>query len=345
MLKDPTLNLLVLLYLNERTLGHDSTRSVVTTAREQRRPVLALRETDQRETSDDDWKSKQKAFGGMEMSEIEQHHLWTLLTASGAEFVPYYRRQGFREASYRTVLMKWFDLLSSGRPLVVPAATDLRAREAVRRRMQSLVKGTVAEFRPPVMISYATGQREGDAAGCGPGMLYAQAVTDELLRRGVDAFTGLHVGAGDDWRIFIDKLRGETTLAEDSACKVLIVIVTPALYQSRHCLEEIFTALEEGIHIIPMLFENPIPPDSQRWPMVLNELDRSHSTPDSERVEMRTRVLRRSADLFGARNVIPAPPGDVVTQPEVLKRVADDVVRRLGIEGSAAQNEPEPEPI
>ena len=82
--------------------------------------------------------------------------------------------------------------------------------------------------------------------------------------------------------------------------------------------------------------------------MVLNELDRSHSTPDSERVEMRTRVLRRSADLFGARNVIPAPPGDVVTQPEVLKRVADDVVRRLGIEGGAPprppHNEPEPEP-
>ena len=50
--------------------------------------------------------------------------------------------------------------------------------------MQSKVVGDIEDFYPEVMISYATGTREGkDANGCGPGMYY-WCVQLELVFRG-----------------------------------------------------------------------------------------------------------------------------------------------------------------
>ena len=60
---------------------------------------------------------------------------------------------------------------------------------------------------PEVLVSYGTGTREGlDEPGCGPGMYFCQAVVSELEKAGISTFSGLHVGAGTDWRIFLQKL-------------------------------------------------------------------------------------------------------------------------------------------
>ena len=123
---------------------------------------------------------------------------------------------------------------SLGCPL--PNAIDVAMGEAVRAHMHAFVEGDVDSYYPNVLVSYATGNRKGvDKPGCGLGMYYAMAVADALQDVGVGTFSGLHVGIGVDWKVFLDKLDGRF-----SDCKVLIVVVTPALYQSKPCLEEIF---------------------------------------------------------------------------------------------------------
>ena len=58
------------------------------------------------------------------------------------------------------------------------------------------------------------------------------------------------VGGGDNWKVYLDKLGGPR-----SRCKWLIVVQTRALYESRPCLQEIYTALKKGMRILPVLFE------------------------------------------------------------------------------------------
>ena len=73
--------------------------------------------------------------------------------------------------------------------------------QKVRAHMQAMVEGDVNSFYPEVLISYATGQRDSDAKGCGPGMYYAKAVADKLADQHVRTFSGLHVGTGVNWRV------------------------------------------------------------------------------------------------------------------------------------------------
>jgi hypothetical protein len=53
-----------------------------------------------------------------------------------------------------------------------------------------------------------------------------------------------------------------------SKCQVLIVVVSPALFQSKPCLEKIYNALQAKIFIVPIIFEGPIPPANDQWPMI-----------------------------------------------------------------------------
>ena len=83
--------------------------------------------------------------------------------------------------------------------LSVPPKITVAEGEAVRRALQKLVRGPVGAFYTKVLVSYGTGHRPGDGAGCGPGMLYCRQVAELLNEQGVDTFSGLHVTAGTDW--------------------------------------------------------------------------------------------------------------------------------------------------
>ena len=112
---------------------------------------------------------------------------------------------------------------------------------------------------------------------------------------------------------------------------MLIVVVTPALYASIPCLTEIFDALtsENGVKIIPVLFENPLPRSKDQWTQV--------QADDLQAVEMLTRVQKR----FGSLNCIPSPPGTVLEQPAVVGRVIAMVCEHLGKPApSAPSSEP-----
>jgi hypothetical protein len=201
------------------------------------------------------------------------------------------------------------------------APIGLERGEEVRAAMQSRVKGAIDDYYPPVLVSYATGSRQGvDAPGCGPGMLYAQAVVDELGKAGLGSFTGLHVGAGVDWHVFVEKLSGRF-----SECKALVVVVTPALYQSRACLAEISAALDAGVRVVPVLFENPIPTAREQWPMI-----------DKHDSDGKLMLLKVQKD-FARLNTVPAPPGDIRSQPQAIGRVVGVVASVAGGAAAGAQ--------
>ena len=71
----------------------------------------------------------------------------------------------------------------------------------MRNYLQSLIRGPVNNFSPKVMISYATGMRDGlDGDGCGLGMQYCHLVARHLERAGISSFAGLHVEGGHNWQ-------------------------------------------------------------------------------------------------------------------------------------------------
>ena len=192
--------------------------------------------------------------------------------------------------------------------------------------MQSLVVGDANEYYPKVCISYATGRRDGrDAQGCGPGMFYAARLAHALHKRGINVFSGLHVGAGADWHVFMDKLSGRF-----SECKLLVVIVTPDLYKSRPCLAEISCAIESGLKILPLLFENPIPKEKHMWMMI-------EKSDDEGKL-----MLSRALNTFCKLNTLPSPPGSM--DATLIQRAVNEVARIVGQPAHQAQSEPEPEP-
>ena len=101
--------------------------------------------------------------------------------------------------------------------LSVPPKITVAEGEAVRHALQKLVRGPVGTFYTKVLVSYGTGHRPADGPGCGPGMLYCRQVAELLNEQGVDTFSGLHVTAGTDWHVFLEKLNGRF-----SNCKVRV---------------------------------------------------------------------------------------------------------------------------
>jgi hypothetical protein len=95
------------------------------------------------------------------------------------------------------------------------------------------------DFYPEAVISYASGKRPQDCAGAGPGMYYAADLVKLLNGRGVQCFSGLHVPPGKDWKTFMLRLKGHRARA-----KVLIVVLTAALFESKPCLKEINAAIK-----------------------------------------------------------------------------------------------------
>ena len=72
-------------------------------------------------------------------------------------------------------------------------------------------------------------------------MVYTHRLVKMLTAVNIPSMTGLHVPVGVDWKTFIEKLHGRF-----SEAKVMIVVVTPAYFKSKPCLQELFFALEKG---------------------------------------------------------------------------------------------------
>ena len=173
----------------------------------------------------------------------------------------------------------------------------------VQRVVQSLMDRPWKTWFPQVCISYSTGTRQGtDAQGTGPGMLRAAAITHALYNAGIACASGLCIPAGCEWTEFLPKIHspsithalynagiactsGLCVPCEEwkdfllkiesekrfSRCKVLIVLLSPAFYNSPPCLLEAYTATKvKGLHIIPLRCadKDSLPDKEKQWPYI-----------------------------------------------------------------------------
>ena len=118
--------------------------------------------------------------------------------------------------------------------------------------MRGFVEGDLEVFMPENMVSYATGPRPGvDAPGTGPGMYYALWVAEAYVR--ADAGAGL---CGRRRRRLEDfprqAGRSQRALQEPHRC------ADQGVLRVKACLEEIYTALQAGVRIIPVIFGAPM---------------------------------------------------------------------------------------
>ena len=202
-------------------------------------------------------------------------------------------------------------ILHEGR-FVVPDVITLEQLEDCKREVcTQLPSGTkYEEFYPPVVLSYASGRRPGDCEGSGPGVMYARGMMSCLHERGLQCFSGLQVPPGVDWETFMLRLTGENGKREKP--KVLIVLLTAALYQSKPCLKEIETAIREEIPILPVRFEDKLPGKAAQWTNLKGQ-------------DWEMRKLRVQEKLNSLNNI--PNPGTVLDRPSAL----DDIMAELPV--------------
>ena len=169
------------------------------------------------------------------------------------------------------------------------------------------------DFYPEVVISYASGRRLGqDCDDAGPGMYYAAGILKILHERGVRCFSGLHVPPGTDWEVFMLRLNSRRAQA-----KVLIVVLTAALFDSKPCLKELNAAIKKGIPVLPIRFEDKLPGHKDQWARFTDE--------ESEL------MIYRVQEHLSKVNSIPHP-GTVLTVPDSMNTVVGLIDKHLGIE-------------
>jgi hypothetical protein len=208
-------------------------------------------------------------------------------------------------------------------PLPVPAAntrrsspvTHIKANE-LQERVQDLVEGPVDSYFPPCVLSYATGGREGyDMGGGGPGLVDAAEFVLRFAGAGIATFSGLHVPAGTNWKVYFTKLD-----SRGSKCKVFIVLLTKAFYQSKNCLKEVETALKcnKVTKIIPVRMEEVLPGKEDQW--------KSIDINDSGQLLRLTEVQ----DGLGKLNCFPAR-GTLQSDPSYMGKLMQMVNDHLSI--------------
>ena len=117
---------------------------------------------------------------------LAQHQLCSGQQASGA---------GCRHHSCR-----YFEILPAGHVLVSSAHHQPKTR---RLRHTTRIHNRGVHF---CASRYATGGREDDAPGTGPGLVFAAELALALNRAGIQSFSGIHVPSGSNWkdaRVFI----------------------------------------------------------------------------------------------------------------------------------------------
>jgi hypothetical protein len=181
--------------------------------------------------------------------------------------------------------------------------------------VQALIpRGGVDAFWPTVVLSYATSCRGPgiDAEGAGPGMYFAAAMVVALAAAGFPCFSGLCIPGGVDWKTFLPRL--QLKRLKRAKAKVLIVLLSKALYKSVPCLEEIHTALENGVAIFPVRIELDLPGEQGQWAKLQN----------SENIEDNMKVATVQAGL-NKLNFVPARGTLLEQLPTELPKILDRV--------------------
>ena len=206
---------------------------------------------------------------------------------------------------------------------MVPLTITEELTQEVKSYVRSLIPESTAfdEYYPEVVLSYATGRREQDCPGAGPGMYYAAGIVRILHECGLQCFSGLHVPVGRDWKVFMLRIKGRQANA-----KVLIIIKTAALYESKPCLEEINSAIEREIPLIPICFQDKnLPGRRQQWAKFTDE-----------RSEL---MIANVQEHLGKINDIPNP-GTLLNVPSTLDEIITEINKHVTIKAHVPKLKP-----
>eukprot|EP00900_Chrysochromulina_parva_P023246 jgi/Chrpa1/5555/Chrysochromulina_OHIO_Genome00013487-RA len=222
-----------------------------------------------------------------------------------------------------------------GDRFVVPDAITLEQLEDTKRGVCALLPYGVKyeNWYPPIVLSYASGRRTNrkgiadDCDGSGPGVMYAKGLMEFLHERGLQCFSGLQVPPGVDWETFMLRLTGENGKREKP--KVLIIILTAGLYQSKPCLKEIDTAIKHEVELLPVRFEDKLPGKIDQW-----------TNLKGQEWEMRK---FRVQEKLNALNNIPNP-GTVLNRANSLQDIVAAIEKHLPAPASPATSTPTPQP-
>jgi hypothetical protein len=145
-----------------------------------------------------------------------------------------------------------------------------------QNKIQSLLpNGNHEGYYPPVVISFATGFREGiDDEGAGPGLVYASKLIALFDKEGVKSYSILHSTRNSDYL----QLRLSTFTEEDivDKCKVFVALLSPAYLQSKDCMEEFDMAIErerKGMCKIVTIISEDISSEMKDWWKELKRYD------------------------------------------------------------------------
>jgi hypothetical protein len=210
--------------------------------------------------------------------------------------------------------------------MVPPSITEEMAQKRKSYVRSLLPRGTAFDrYYPEVVISYATGRREQDCQGAGPGMYYAVGFISFLDQCGVQCFSGLHVPPGTDWKVFMLRLKGRHAKA-----KVLIVLKTKSFYESAPCLKELSCAIDQKIPVIPIVLEENLPDKQDQWKKLTDQ--------DSEV------MIAKVQEHLGKINDIP-DAGTLLTVPEALDEILEEINTHVPfMEKAVALAAPDPVP-
>merc|ERR1712113_928149 len=100
-------------------------------------------------------------------------------------------------------------------------------------------------------------------------------------------------------------------------CKVLIVLMTPALYDSYPCLNEIYHGVQGKLKIIPIRIESNLPKQRDQWSNIKED--------EADKLIQLLKVQEK----FGKLNSLPSPPFTVTNSPEALQHLVDMVLETL----------------
>ena len=218
------------------------------------------------------------------------------------------------------------------------AHVSVDEKNAIQKAVLALMPaGDVRGYCPELLFSYATGQRDGDAEGAGPGLVVAAKLIKRFKDSGMPSFSGLHVPDGHDWKMYFEKLDSRT-YPEQATCRVLLVLMTRAFYRSLNCLEEVATALKcpKVTLIIPLRIED-LPFDVAQWPTLDDDakwVGEKKGKKRGELLECRTLVKRE----FGKLNSLPPPGSTLLHSPIYVNDLVAAVAKHLGVDAERTFN-------
>jgi hypothetical protein len=124
------------------------------------------------------------------------------------------------------------------------------------------------KYAPDVITSYATGNREIDESGDGPGSIwnFLVCLAIDMDGKGMP-MTGMLAAQGDFFIMYMKCVDKSIAKAlKISTAKHMVVLLSKAFTQSGMCMVEVYTAIQNGVHLVLVNVEEPLDWGSA-WPL------------------------------------------------------------------------------